>query len=458
VLGNDCPFYFAFIAAFISKLVNIEDSMQVSIQRPTEGLEHVITVSLAGEGLKSTVDAKLKDIQKTVRMDGFRPGKVPMAMVKARHGQQVRAEALEEILYDSFFKAADQESVRVAGILGFEDISANDGEEIRFVTRFETYPTVALPDFSAISMEKIVANVTDAEVDAMVERLREMRKTFVPSEAAAASGDMTNIDFVGSIDGVNFDGGSAENAPLVLGSGRMIPGFEDGIMGMKAGEHKVIDVTFPEAYQAAHLAGKTAQFAITVNSVQKSVLPEVDAEFMKAFGIESGSVEDFREDVKKNLTRQVGLSLMKQNKENAMTALLAAATFDVPKSLVERELRGMMDSMAKRMQEQGAKMDPNLMQPENFREEAAKRVSLGLLLGEVVKANNLKADESVVRDILALEADSYDNPQQFVDWYLSDKQRRAEVEAIAIENAVVELVMSQAQVTEVAKALEELAG
>ncbi len=432
--------------------------MQVSIQRPTEGLEHVITVSLAGEGLKTAVDAKLKEIQKTVHMDGFRPGKVPMAMVKTRHGQRVRAEALEEILYDSFFKAANQEKIRVAGILGFEEISANDGEDIRFVTRFETYPTIAMPDFAGISMEKVVANVSDAEVDAMIERLRDMRKTFVATEDAAASGDMSNIDFVGSIDGVNFDGGSAENVSLVLGSGRMIPGFEDGIMGMKTGEKKVIDVTFPEAYQAAHLAGKTAQFAITVNSVQKSVLPEVDAEFMKAFGVESGSVADFREDVKKNLTRQVGLSLMKQNKENAMTALLAAATFDVPKSLVERELRGMMESMAKHMQEQGAKVDPSLMQPENFREEAAKRVSLGLLLGEVVKANNLKADESVVRDILALEADSYDNPQQFIDWYLSDKERRTEVEAIAIENAVVELIMSQAKLTEVVKALEELAG
>jgi trigger factor len=432
--------------------------MQVSIQRPTEGLEHLITVSLAGEGLKSAIDARLKEIQKTVKMDGFRPGKVPMAMVKARHGQQVRAESLEEILYDSFFKAADQEGVRVAGILGFEEISANEGEDIRFVTRFETYPTVTLPEFSSLSMEKVVANVSDTQVDEMIERLREMRKTFAPTEDAAAAGDMTNIDFVGSIDGVPFDGGSAENVPLVLGSGRMIPGFEDGITGMKAGEQKTIDVTFPEVYQAAHLAGKTAQFAITVNSVQKSALPEIDAEFMKAFGVESGSVADFRADVKKNLERQVGLSLMKHNKENAMEALLAAVTLDVPKSLVERELRGMMESMAKRMQEQGAKLDPNLMQAENFRDEATKRVSLGLLLGEVVKTNNLKADEATVREILALEADSYDNPQQFVEWYLSDKNRRTEVEAIAIENAVVELVMSQAKLTEVAKALEELAG
>jgi trigger factor len=432
--------------------------MQVSIQRPTEGLEHLITVSFAGAGLESAIDARLKEIQKTVKMDGFRPGKVPMALVKARHGQQVRAESLEEILYDSFFKAADQEGVRVAGILGFEEISANEGEDIRFVTRFETYPRVTLPEFSSLSMEKVVANVSDTQVDEMIERLREMRKTFAPTEEAAAAGDMTNIDFVGSIDGVPFDGGSAENVPLVLGSGRMIPGFEDGITGMKAGEQKTIDVTFPEVYQAAHLAGKTAQFAITVNSVQKSALPEIDAEFMKAFGVESGSVDDFRADVKKNLERQVGLSLMKQNKENAMETLLAAVTLDVPKSLVERELRSMMESMAKRMQEQGAKLDPNLMQAENFRNEATKRVSLGLLLGEVVKTNNLKADEATVREILSLEADSYDNPQQFVDWYLSDKNRRTEVEAIAIENAVVELVMSQAKLTEVAKALEELAG
>ncbi len=432
--------------------------MQVSIQRPTEGLEHLITVSFAGAGLESAIDARLKEIQKTVKMDGFRPGKVPMALVKARHGQQVRAESLEEILYDSFFKAADQEGVRVAGILGFEEISANEGEDIRFVTRFETYPRVTLPEFSSLSMEKVVANVSDTQVDEMIERLREMRKTFVPTEDAAAAGNMTNIDFVGSIDGVPFDGGSAENVPLVLGSGRMIPGFEDGITGMKAGEQKTIDVTFPEVYQAAHLAGKTAQFAITVNSVQKSALPEIDAEFMKAFGVESGSVDDFRADVKKNLERQVGLSLMKQNKENAMETLLAAVTLDVPKSLVERELRSMMESMAKRMQEQGAKLDPNLMQAENFRNEATKRVSLGLLLGEVVKTNNLKADEATVREILSLEADSYDNPQQFVDWYLSDKNRRTEVEAIAIENAVVELVMSQAKLTEVAKALEELAG
>jgi len=432
--------------------------MQVSIQRPTEGLEHLITVSFAGAGLEIAIDARLKEIQKTVKMDGFRPGKVPMALVKARHGQQVRAESLEEILYDSFFKAADQEGVRVAGILGFEEISANEGEDIRFVTRFETYPRVTLPEFSSLSMEKVVANVSDTQVDEMIERLREMRKTFAPTEEAAAAGDMTNIDFVGSIDGVPFDGGSAENVPLVLGSGRMIPGFEDGITGMKAGEQKTIDVTFPEVYQAAHLAGKTAQFAITVNSVQKSALPEIDAEFMKAFGVESGSVDDFRADVKKNLERQVGLSLMKQNKENAMETLLAAVTLDVPKSLVERELRSMMESMAKRMQEQGAKLDPNLMQAENFRNEATKRVSLGLLLGEVVKTNNLKADEATVREILSLEADSYDNPQQFVDWYLSDKNRRTEVEAIAIENAVVELVMSQAKLTEVAKALEELAG
>jgi trigger factor len=253
--------------------------MQVSIQRPTEGLEYVITVSVGSEGMTSAVEQRLKEIQKTVRMDGFRPGKVPMNMVRARHLQQVRAEALENVLYDSFFKAADQEQVRVAGILGFEEVSANDGEDIRFVTRFESYPVIDMPDFTAVSVEKVTAEIGDADVDDMIQRLREMRKTYVVADKAAESGDMVNLDFSGSIDGVKFDGGSAENVPLVLGSGRMIPGFEDGILGMNAGEQKVIDVTFPEGYQAVHLAGKTAQFDIKVNSVQETQLPEINEEF-----------------------------------------------------------------------------------------------------------------------------------------------------------------------------------
>lgn len=430
--------------------------MQVSIQRPTEGLEHVITVSVGSEGMTSAVEQRLKEIQKTVRMDGFRPGKVPMNMVRARHLQQVRAEALENLLYDSFFKAADQEQVRVAGILGFEEVSANEGEDIRFVTRFETYPSIAMPDFTAVSVEKVTADIKDSDVDDMIQRLREMRKTYVVVDKAAANGDMVNLDFSGSIDGVKFDGGSAENVPLVLGSGRMIPGFEDGILGMKAGEQKVIDVTFPEGYQAAHLAGKTAQFDIKVNSVQETQLPEVDEEFIKTFGVDAGTVEAFREDVKKNLSRQVNLSLIKQNKDNVMHALLAAVNFDTPKTLVERELRAMMDAMTKRMREQN--MLASDLNPDNYREEATKRVSLGLLLGEVVRANELKADEATVREILAIEADSYDNPEQFIEWYLADQNRRSEVEAIAIENAVVDLVMSKAKVTEVSKPLAELAG
>ncbi|MBP7900567.1 MAG: trigger factor [Gammaproteobacteria bacterium] len=430
--------------------------MQVSIQRPTEGLEHVITVSVGSEGMTSAVEQRLKEIQKTVRMDGFRPGKVPMNMVRARHLQQVRAEALENVLYDSFFKAAEQEQVRVAGILGFEEVSANEGEEIRFVTRFETYPSIAMPDFASIKVEKVTANIGDTDVEEMIQRLREMRKTYAVVEKAAESGDMVNMDFSGSIDGVKFDGGSAENVPLVLGSGRMIPGFEDGILGMKAGEQKVIDVTFPEGYQAEHLASKTAQFDIKVNSVQATQLPAIDEDFIKTFGVDAGTVEAFREDVKKNLSRQVSLSLIKQNKENVMHALLAAVSVDTPKTLVERESRAMMESVAKRMQEQGMKTDQ--LSIEGYREEATKRVALGLLLGEVVRANELKADEATVREILAIEADSYDNPEQFVEWYLADQNRRAEVESIAIENAVVELVMSKAQVTEVSKPLAELAG
>lgn len=432
--------------------------MQISIQRPNEGLEHVMTVSVNGEGLQTTIEKRLKDIQKSVRMDGFRPGKVPMNIVRARHGQQAHSEAVEDMLYETFFNAARQEGLNVAGILGFEEVSANAGEDFRFTTKFEIYPAIQLPDFSKLSMEKTVAHITETDIEDMIAKLRDMKKVFEKTDKEAASGDMTNIDFSGSIDGVKFDGGSAENVPLVLGSGRMIPGFEDGIMGMKAGETKTIDVTFPEGYQAAHLAGKVAQFDITVNSVQESKLPELDAEFIKTFGVEDGTIESFRVDVKKNLERQVNLSLIKQNKENVMKALVEEVTFSVPTTLVEREVRSMIENVRARMKDQGMNPDQMPIDPENLKDDAAKRVQLGLLLGEVVRTHEIKPDAAKVRDILMLEAEGYDNPQQFMDWYLSDKQRRAEVEAIAVENAVVELVMAAANVKEVAKALDALAG
>lgn len=432
--------------------------MQVSIQRPSEGLVHSMTVSVAGEGLKNTVELRLKEIQKTVRMDGFRPGKVPMNMVRQRHYQQAHSEAVEELLYATFQQAVKQEGFNVAGILGFSDVSANDGEDFKFTASFDIYPEITLPEFSSLTMEKIVADIKDSDIDAMIEKLRDMRKTFEKSNAAAQSGDMVNIDFSGSLDGVKFDGGSAENVPLVLGSGRMIPGFEDGIIGMTAGEAKVINVTFPEAYQAAHLAGKETQFNITVNSVQTAKLPEVDTDFIKTFGVEDGTVESFRADVRKNLERQVSLSLIKENKDVVMNALSASVSFSVPESLVVRESRMMAESMRDRMRQQGANPDQMPMNPEMFKADAEKRVLLGLLLGEVINKHQIKPSDEKVREILALEAEGYDDPEQFMTWYLSDRQRRMEVEGIALENAVVDFVMSQAKVTEVPKSLDALAG
>jgi trigger factor len=426
--------------------------MQVSIQPTNEALVSVMTVSVPNSGVGERVARRLKEIQKTMRMDGFRPGKVPMNLVQQRYHGQTQAESIEDAVYNAFNQAVKAKQVAIAGLLGIENVDFKD-DTISFSARYDVFPEISLPDLSSISVEKSVVEISDADVDAMIEKLREMRKVFSVVEEAAQDGDMVNIDFVGSLNGEKFDGGSAENVPLVLGSGRMIPGFEAGIIGMKAGETKTIDVTFPEAYQAAHLAGKETQFDITVNSVQRASLPEVDAEFMSAFGIEDGNVDAFKEDVRKNLARQVNLSLMRENREFVLDALTSAVTFDVPKSLVFHEV----ESMLKEMHERG-QGKPSSEVVEQMKATAGERVSMGLLMAEIIKKHNLTPSEDKVKELLALEADGYDEPEQFIQWYLNDKQRRQQVEGLALEHAIVELVFAQAKVTPVTKSLDSLAG
>lgn len=426
--------------------------MQVSIQPTNEALVSVMTVSVPNSGVGERVERRLKEIQKTMKMDGFRPGKVPMNHVRQRYHGQAQAESVEDAMYEAFNLAVKSEQLAIAGLLGIENVEFKD-DAISFSARYDVFPEVKLPELSSISVEKSVVDISDADVDAMIEKLRDMRKTFSVVEESAQDGDMVNIDFVGSLNGEKFDGGSAENVPLVLGSGRMIPGFEQGIIGMKAGETKTIDVTFPETYQAAHLAGKVTQFEITVNSVQRASLPAVDAEFMSAFGIENGNMDSFKEDVRKNLARQVNLSLMRENRDFVLSALQSAVTFDVPKSLVLREL----EAMLKEMQERGQTM-PSAEIAEQMKVTASERVSLGLLMAEVIKAHNLSPSEEKVKELLALEAEGYDEPEQFIQWYLSDKQRRQQVEGLALEHAIVDLVFAQAQVKPVSKSLDSLAG
>lgn len=423
--------------------------MQVSIQPTNEALVSVMTVSVPNSGLGARVERRLQEIQKTIRMDGFRPGKVPMNLVRQRYFAPTQAENLESMVLESFNQAVKTEQVAVAGLLGIDHVDVKD-DTVSFEARYDVFPEVVLPDFSGLALEQSVTEISDADVSAMIEKLREMRKTFEVVEAEAQDGDMVNIDFVGSLDGTKFEGGSAQNVPLVLSSGRMIPGFEEGIVGMKAGETKTIDVTFPEAYQATNLAGKKTQFEITANTVQRASLPEVNAEFMTAFGITDGSIDTFKADVRSNLDRQSRLSLMRENRDRVLDALTTAVTFDVPQSLILRELEVLIKDASERGQAIPAK--------EEAMNIARERVTIGLLMAEIIKQNDLSPSEEKIREVLEIEAGSYDDPEQFTAWYLSDKQRRQQVESVVLEHAIVDLVFAKAKVTPVVKSLESLAG
>ncbi len=423
--------------------------MQVSIQPTSEVLVSIMTVSVPNSGVNERVDRRLKEIQKSMRMDGFRPGKVPMNLVRQRYHFSTRSEVVESFVFDTFNQAVRDQQLSVAGLLNVEDLDFKD-DTVSFNARFDVFPSIELPALASISVEKAVVELSEKDIDDMIEKLREMRKTFEVIDDAAQTGDMVNIDFSGSLDGVKFEGGSAENLPLVLGSGRMIPGFEDGILGMKAGETKTIQVTFPEAYQAAHLAGKETAFEIKVNSVQRGKLPEIDAEFMSAFGVEDANIDSFRADVRKNLERQVKLSLMKENRDRVLDALAQMVNFPVPQSLVYREVEAMLK------EKNGDRPSKEVF--EQMKDLAGKRVSMGLLMAEIIKVHEVNASEDSIREILAIESEGYDDPEQFINWYLGDKQRRQQVEGVALEHAIVDLVFAKAQVTPLIRSIDSLAG
>ena len=432
--------------------------MQVSVEKPEQGLEHKMTVTFPSAELDAKVEKRLGEMRRTVKMDGFRPGKVPLGMVKKRYSAQVRQELLGEVIHHAFFDATEKESLQVAGYPEFDDVDLSEGE-IKFVARFDTYPEIALPDFSKIKLEKMTAEVTDADVDKMIQRLQEQRSAWKPASAAkkAKKGEQVIIDFVGKLDGVEFDGGKAENVPLELGSGRMIPGFEDGILGMKKGETKTIDVTFPEEYQAENLKGKTAQFDITVHSVQTKQLPELDEEFIKSFGIDDGKEETLRKEIRDNMERELKRTLDARNRQAAFDALDGVIDVDVPKSLVAQEAQGMLEQYVQRMEQQGLpKGQMSGMTPDLFTEEAKKRVKLGLIIGDIIRVNDIKASQEDIDAFIADQASAYEDPTEIKQWYDEHPERLSEVRSILVESAVAKKIQDEAKVKEVKKAFDEV--
>ncbi len=431
--------------------------MQVTVEKPEQGLEHKMTVTFPSGDLNASVEKRLNEVRRSVKMDGFRPGKVPMSVVKKRHGGQVRQEVMGDALQKAFYDAVDQEKLNVAGFPAFDDLKDADGD-ITFVARFEVYPEITLPDFSAINVEKINAEVTDEDVAKMITRLREQRSAWKPANGnkKAKLGEQVIIDFVGKIDGEVFEGGSGEDVPLELGSGRMIPGFEDQIVGMKKGEEKVIEVSFPEDYRAEHLKGKTVTFDITVHSVMTKELPEIDEEFVKSFGVEDGTEASLIEEIRSNMVKELERAVESKNRSVVLDSLQALVDIQLPKSLLDQEVKNLMDRAVQNLQQQGMKPEDVNMEAAQFEEEAKKRVTLGLVLGDIIKTHKIEATEDDVNAYIADQAASYDDPAEVVNWYTENPNAKNEIRAILVEGKVAAKILSEAKVTEVTKSFDDV--
>ena len=420
--------------------------MQVTVETVST-LERRVKVVVPAAKIEQDVSARVVKAARNIRMDGFRPGKVPLSLVQKRFGDSIRQEALGEIIRDSFYEAVTQEKLNPAGFPSIEEVSDKAGEDLAFTAVVEVYPEIALASFADIKVERPLVEIGDADIDEMIENLRKQRATFADSDEAAADGDKVNIDFAGGIDGEAFDGGSAQGTDLVLGSGRMIPGFEAGIAGMKAGEVRDINVTFPADYQAEALKGKDAVFKITVNTVQKQQLPEVDATFLEAFGVKDGGVEKFREDVRKNMTRELKQAVKNKVKTQVMDALLAGNTVEAPKALVANEINRQRQAMFQQFGG-GAKLDPKMLPDELFAEQAQRSVALGLLISQIIKDKAVEVDASRVKAVIEEVAEAYETPADVVNYYYGNREQLAQVEALVLEDQVVDTVLADAQVSE----------
>lgn len=431
--------------------------MQVTVNKPESGLEHEIEVVLPADEINAQVKQRLAEIRRTVKMDGFRPGKVPLSIVKKRYGAQARQEVLSDVVYKAFYDAVAKEDLKVAGYPRFDQVE-DKGDTVQFKAKFDVMPEVTLPNFAELEVEKVVGEITGEDVDAMIEKLREQKKRWRAANGnkKAAEGNQVIIDFEGFVDGEAFEGGKAENVPLILGSGRMIPGFEEGIIGMKKGEERTITVTFPENYHAENLAGKEAEFKIKVHSVQVAEKPEVDEEFIKDFGVESGDVDEFRKEIRESMAREMKRLITAQNRNAVLAALDDAVDIDLPKSLVDQEIQTLMQNQLRELQMQGVDPAQVKLDAEAFRARAEQRVRLGLIIGKLIESLGVALTPEEIEAYLRDQASAYEDPEEVVNWYKQHPEHLREIEAILLENKVADAVLEQAKVKEVSKRFEEL--
>ncbi len=420
--------------------------MQVSVESG-EGLERRLLVDLPKEQVETEVEKKLSELAKTVRLDGFRPGKVPPRVVRQRFGDQVRQEVYGDLIQKSFYEAVQQSEVMPVGDPSIDLRDTGEEGGLSYTATFQVMPEIELADLAGKEVTKPVAEVTDADVEEMIDKLRSQRQSWEPVDRAAQDGDRVIIDFKGFVDGEAFEGGSAEDVPLVLGSGSMIDGFESGLLGAKAGEERTIEVTFPEDYRAEHLAGKPATFEIKVKAVEESRLPEIDEDFVKEFGVEEGTEEALRAEVRKNMESELEQKLSGLLKDQAMDLLREVNPVEIPDAMVKQEAERMKQQALADMQARGQQSAFDL--PASlFEDQARKRVHLGLLVGEIIDKQGLKAEESDVREMLERLAASYEDPADVVDYYLNNPEQRATVENLVLENKVVDWILDQVKVDE----------
>ncbi len=422
-------------------------------------LERRLDLTVAIADLDKDVDQRLKRMSKNVKMPGFRPGKVPANIIKQQYGDQAHHDALNEALEKAFSTAVNDGKLRVAGYPRIEPKVSESTTHAEFTAVFEVYPEISLGDLKDVEIERPVLDVGAAEMDSTMAVLRKQRVHFEPVDRAAASGDRVTIDFLGKKDGEPFQGGQANDYPFVLGEGAMLADFENAVTGLKAGESKTFDMTFPAEYHAKDLAGQAVTFEITVKEVRESILPEVDADFAKSLGVEDGDINKMHEEIETNLKREVKKRLQGKVKDQVMEALLKTNPIDVPNALVEMEVQRLMQVARQDMEQRGgAKMKDFPMQPEWFTDQAKRRVSLGLVLSEIVKVNELHAKSDQVKAIVEESAQSYEHPEEVVRWYYAQPQRLAEIEGVAIEDNVVAWALSSAKVVDKPVVFDELMG
>ncbi|HYS50609.1 MAG TPA: trigger factor [Burkholderiales bacterium] len=431
--------------------------MQTSIEALGR-LERRFNMAVPAEQIDREVEQRLRKLSRTVRMDGFRPGKVPLKIVAQHYGPQVRSEVVGDAVQKAFSEVVQEQKLKVAGYPRIERKEGGDGKQLTFSATFEIYPEVKLGDLAGATIQRPVHAVDDADVDRTLAILRKQRTSWEPVTRASQTGDRVTVDFIGRIDGNEFPGGKGAGVAVVLGEGRMLPEFESGLAGVTAAEHKSFPVGFPADYPGKEVAGKTANFEVIVQKVETPRLPEIDSEFAKSLGVADGDIAKMREEIRENVQREVKKKVESEVKQKVMQALIDSTTLELPKSLVEIEMQRMVQQTRADLEARGIKLERLPVKPEALEGQARRRVALGLILGELVKSHELGAKPEQVRSLVTEQAQTYEQPFEVVRWVYSEPQRLSEFEGLAVESNVVSWVLGRAKVEDKAISFDELMG